>query len=87
MREQQWAKTELIITPKDNWIGGGNQKSATADAKNIAAQIKRHVDDVAEIEIKEVFDYKCSFCGWGWDDLKKDFNGCCAEDIKHEGAK
>jgi hypothetical protein len=59
-------------------------KDMKSIAKNIAEQIKRHVDDVASVEVEAETEAVCSHCGGDWTEDGSDYNGgCCAEDEAH----
>lgn len=77
------------VTPREPYLGRDPKKAEAIWAdlcKDIASQIKRHVDDVGSADV--VFDTKesCSHCDYGWevatDDSDPEFpKGCplCCE--------
>lgn len=47
------------------------------------SQIRRHVDDVASVDIVKEYDHTCSHCGWVWTEENAVYNGgCCAADTE-----
>lgn len=73
-------------------IGGTSRtaKEERAVCEDIAAQIRRHVDDLptrGNRGVEVIYDEEdvCSYCGSGWTEDSDEFNGgCCAKDMEHE---
>lgn len=45
----------------------------------IAADIKRHVDNVGSVSIEFDRSHVCEHCGWVWTEEGSDYNGGCCE--------
>jgi len=53
--------------------------------EEIAAAIRRHVDDVGSVRVVRDSRDVCSFCGCDWTELSEEYNGgCCDEDCAAE---
>jgi hypothetical protein len=53
--------------------------------EEIAAEIKRHVDNVGYVSVESDAGYQCEHCGGVWTEVSADYNGgCCSKD---EGAE
>jgi len=51
------------------------------DAEHVVEQIKRHVDDVFDVEVVREYKGTCSHCGSRWTEDDPNYNGgCCHED-------
>ena len=51
------------------------------ECDDIAASVRRHVDDVSRAWTVEEFEHVCEFCGSKWTEDSKFYNGgCCDED-------
>lgn len=79
-----------ISTPDSSFYptAEGRAKAYEERCEEIAAQIKRHVDEVGYITIECDRDPVCDHCGARWSEESNDYNGgCCAEDEEaHEAA-
>lgn len=54
------------------------------DAQKVAESIKRHVDDIEDVNVEVDASYVCEHCGEPWTEDSDTFNeGCCDEDLKH----
>jgi hypothetical protein len=61
------------------WIGSGNRPQDQVTCERIAAEIKRHVDDVAEARVMSDQSAICSHCGAKWTEESPDYNGGCCD--------
>lgn len=91
---------EIVVTPKSMGVMGLSERIVYGDtdadrrrlaadrkarAEDMADQIRRHVDYVSLIEIRDDSEWVCSHCGSEWmsDD---DCNGCCDDDMAEADA-
>ena len=51
----------------------------------IAASVKRHVDDVSDATVVPEVENVCEYCGYPWTENTNDYNGgCCDKDQENE---
>lgn len=75
-----WSDGELRRLPSFRKI---NPKQWISAAKDVADQIKRHVDGVSSITIEPDTDEVCEFCGYNWTEGDSPHNGgCCEKDAE-----
>lgn len=83
----------VVVDPKPEMsifyhIYGDNWKTKRLEdlkskAEEIAAQIKRHVDNVGFVQVEAETEAVCSHCGRDWTEDGAAYNGgCCDEDEK-----
>jgi len=66
-------------------VDDATHKRLLRDCEGMAANIKRHVDDVDRVEIKCDPVHVCEFCGQVWTERGDKFNGgCCDKDMENE---
>jgi hypothetical protein len=52
-----------------------------SNARELEAEIKRHIPDIASVRIESDVEYLCSFCGARWTEGDAaDNGGCCDQD-------
>jgi len=78
-REDQWVRVRV----NDGcWMGDERYpgQHAQYDRERVIDQIKRHCDDIEDIDFE--LTYICSFCGAAWTEGDSPHNGgCCDEDV------
>lgn len=63
------------------------QKLYLERCEEIAADVKRHVDNVGSVYIDSDDASVCEHCGWAWTEDGNTYNGgCCDEDEKNKPA-
>ena len=67
----------VVVTPST--YGGENHQKMLAACKTLAQSIKRHVDDIDEVDCDFDETEVCSFCGEKWDVYASGMPGCCDE--------
>lgn len=73
----------IVVTPYFRY-----RDSDSADCRAIADQIKRHCDDVGDVDIIYDTPCVCSHCGCKWTEDSPDYNGgCCEKDQDAEDAR
>lgn len=71
----------VVVAPaRAGWISLSGRSDQEITCDNIADQIKRHVDDVASIEIEFDQAHVCAHCGSDWTEDSPDYNGGCCQD-------
>lgn len=79
-----------VFSMSDNTIyhGEGSQERKERDyldrCDEIAADIKRHVDNVRYVEVMYDQEDVCEFCGDLWTSENSNYNGCCSKDEEEE---
>jgi len=57
-------------------------------ANEIAAQAKRHCDEVSRVDVEYDQAEVCEHCGYRWGEERSDYNGgCCEKDQEAEDAR
>jgi hypothetical protein len=80
----------VSVTPRSvspSMLYGNDQDRYWRDvrerADEIAAQIKRHVDNVLHATVEVETEDVCEHCGWQWTEGDSPHNGgCCAKDCE-----
>lgn len=53
--------------------------------KDVARSIRRHVDNIEDVNVECDTVEVCSYCGYKWSGETDSYNGgCCNEDLAHE---
>lgn len=61
--------------------GGWRRAPGRTDTEQLAAQIKRHCDDVTSVTVECDTLAVCEYCGYPWSEDSPTYNGgCCAKD-------
>ncbi|GAA3717871.1 hypothetical protein [Streptomyces tremellae] len=71
---------EVVITPRrlgdlgwmsvsDRMASSDPERDVRERCEEIAAAVKRHVDNVAAVEVRFTETHTCSFCGYDWEVL------------------
>ncbi len=69
----------------DNWLQPEDLEREGLCCKEIAGQIKRHIDGFKSVSIETESEPRCEFCGSYWTEDSDRFNGgCCDKDMEHE---
>lgn len=60
------------------------KKSLLTDCADVVNQIERHVDDITSVNVEEVYENVCEYCGAKWTEGPNSPHngGCCDEDCK-----
>lgn len=70
----------VVVTPaRAGWISLSGRSDSEITCDNIADSIKRHVDDVASVEIDFDLNYVCEHCGSCWTEDSTVYNGGCCD--------
>ena len=72
----------VVVTPDLSWSGEVTPEKQRSEAIEMRDGIKRHVDNIGEIDINWDVIKTCEFCGYNWtepDDSPHN-GGCCDED-------
>ncbi len=80
-KQDNWKETRVVVTVETRWRRREGIKDA---AEEIVVEIKRHVDNVQDVEVEELFDSVCSFCEGSWTAYDPNYNGgCCEKDEEY----
>jgi protein-arginine kinase activator protein McsA len=70
----------VVVTPGcASWISLSGRSDAEITCDSIADSIKRHVDDVASVEVEYDQTHVCEHCGNVWTETSDVYNGGCCD--------
>ena len=70
----------VVVRPRSAaWISFAGRSDEEITCDNIVADIKRHVNDVASIEVEHDQQYVCEHCGSDWTEDSNAYNGGCCD--------
>lgn len=84
-----------FVRTSDRFLYGDSpdaQKRIEADyeeqCREIVAEVKRHVDNVAAAYVEYDKEFACEYCGSEWSERSNTYNGgCCSKDEDAEDAR
>lgn len=84
-RKQSKSDIRIEVNVRQKFMGYWTEDEEVRLCEEIAADIRRHVDNLGSVRVMWENDNRCEFCDSYWTELDDSLHngGCCAEDANN----